>query len=1296
MKLPQLQNYSIAETLENNLNSKVYRAMHGCQKILIKLLSPPNPTPSEIARLKKEFELIKSTSIKNVIKLYDIIENKNEIAVVMEDVAGVPLNRSDHFCFFPLADFLDLAIQITFTLGSLHEHNIIHRDIRPHNVFIQNGSITLSNFGVFTDFAHERDEIHHPSVLENHLPYMSPEQTGRMNRTVDYRTDIYSLGIMFYEMLTGFVPFQYDDPLELIHAHIARLPVPPHEHNPDIPETLSLLIVKLLQKTAEERYQNCFGVLSDLQRCLVQLNQHGAVQPFQLGRNDISIKFTIPHMLIGRENEIDILQQKSALAQNGKKQIVFISGNPGIGKSALVNEIQKSVITKNCYFISGKYDRFRTEVPYSSIIAAFQGLIRRLLSETEAQIDIWKQKLLSALGANGNVIINVIPEIKYIIGEQPEIQVIGPEEALNRFNLVFDNFAKVFSTKAAPLVLFLDDLQWADAASFELLKILLTDPDLNYFFFIGAYRDNEVDQSHPLMKTANTLSRTDIQIDTVPLAPLGINAVNQFLANLFKCEPSTSGEFAELIHHTTNGNPFYIKQFLKTLYEEKVLHITRSARPSEKDIQIWEWKWNLKDIARVGMKTNPIHYLSEEITGFSRATQEILKICACIGNRFDLETLAYFLNKPVSEILSELTEAIDKGFIYFEDPMYAFCHDRIHEAARSLLSENEKIHLHFGIGNLILKKYMGRHELEHKLLFIVNHLNYAADLIENPMERIRLAELNLMAGKKAKNSAAYQSAFGYFKIGMDLLNQNPSSGIINNGHGTSWEKYYHLTLSLHVEAAEAAYLITDYTAMTSISNAVLKNARTLLDKIKVHDIKMKTYMAQNQMLEAIKTGKEVLKLMDIQFPDNPGLVHILFSLARTRLAHSGRRIENLVNRPEMTDPYNLAKIHFLASIATAAYWAQPNLLPLLVCKMINLSIKHGNARISAYGYLAYGLILCSIGDIDTGYQFGKMAMAIVERRNIRELRARTRFMMNAFIEHWKSHAISTIEPLKIAYHDGLDTGDFEFSAYAAMVYCNHLYFSGYHLGELEKEIHHFKNVVFRLQQISQFNYLQIFHQTVLNLINKNEPAYHLAGSSYQEEEMLSVHLKASDQLNLFAVYFNKAILSYLFQYAQQAYEFIQEAEKYINAVAASMVVSLFYYYDALIRAGICQDLPKKEHKNHMKKIRKNLKILKRNAFYAPMNRLSHYCLVQAEIARIHQRYDEAMEFYLQAIKCAKDNGYIQDEALAHELAARFFFSIGDATQAHQYVNKSEACYRQWGALSKADHLQKQFHGRINA
>ncbi|WP_333325213.1 AAA family ATPase [Microcoleus sp. Aus8_D1] len=1279
----------VTSQIYESANSLVYRAFSRSRDrpVVLKVLKENYPTPQELARYRTEYKITQSLNLTGCIKAYDLQQYQNTLVMFLEDFGGESLKIWMQQQKFTLEEVLRIAIATADSLGQIHAANIIHKDINPSNIVFNPDTrqLKIIDFGISTQLTRENHSLKNPNVLEGTLAYMSPEQTGRMNRSLDYRTDFYSLGATFYELLTHQLPFDTHDVLKLVHSHIAKQPLSPSEINPEIPKIISDIVMKLMAKNAEERYQSALGIKADLEKCLNQLHDSNTISVFRLACQDISDKFQIPQKLYGREREIATIL--TAFDRASEQSAMFlIAGYSGIGKSAIVQELYKPITQKRGYFISGKFDQYKRNIPYSAVVSALRELVKQLLAESELQLQEWRQKLLTALGSNGQVIIDVIPELESIVGKQPAVPEVGLSESQNRFNLVFQNFITVFIKPEHPLTVFIDDLQWADGASLKLIELLMNGrtPGL---FLIGAYRDNEVSPAHPLNLTIEEIIKNKVSVDRIFLSPLDLPTVTQLISDALNCRQERVIALAELVLLKTGGNPFFMNEFLKALYTEGLLQFDFTAA---------RWEWDLGEIQARGFTDNVVELMSSKIQILPENAQEKLKIAACIGNQFDVKTLASLCQKSLRETADDLYVAVAENLVVLLGNMgdveleivgklpssqsleYKFVHDRIQQAAYSLIAEQDKPIVHRQIGQMLLQN-TSQERREEKIFDIVNQLNFATSLISDRSAKDELAQLNLIAGNKAKASAAYQPAFNYLQTGINLLGEN------------CWLAQYNLSLQLHQQAAELAYILGDFEHMESLGAVVLENAKTEVDRVKVIEVKMATHAAQNQPDLAVNMGLKILRELGVKLPAKPNNLDSIIGLLEVKLTLAGKRIEDLANLPQGSDPAKQAALRILSFMTTATYGFAPQLMPLIVFKQVILSVKYGNYPESLHGYTVYGLILCGVvGDIEDGYKFGQLALRMLEQFNKPELKAKVLEPFNDFIHHWKAPAKETLPSLLEAYKSGLETGLVEETACAAQTYCGYSYLVGSELSGLERDIVIYRDAIEQLKFDPIVWQIKPLQQSVFNLLGKSENPCYLVGSAYDERTALQLLTEANDGTSIFALHFYKMILCYLFGQYAEAVSNAASTMQYVESASGVLQVSYCYFYESLAQLSLYSDASQLEQKQYLKKVAANQKKLKKWADHAPMNHSHKFNLVEAEKYRVIGKDTQAIDFYDRAISLAKEHEYIHEAALAYELAAKFYLSREKELTAKAYMQEARYCYQLWGAAAKVKDLETRY------
>jgi predicted ATPase/serine phosphatase RsbU (regulator of sigma subunit)/tRNA A-37 threonylcarbamoyl transferase component Bud32 len=1272
-----IPNYKIRTQLDERAHSLVYRAIREMdnQPVILKVLKKHYPTPEELARYRQEYEISKSLNIKYVVKTYGIEKYKKTLVMILEDFGGESLKTAlcsqskppkEQSFKFTLSVFFPVAIQIADALGQIHAASVIHKDINPSNIVWNKTTeqLKIIDFWISSRLPREKPTLKNPEQLEGTLAYISPEQTGRMNRALDYRTDLYSLGVTFYELLTGQLPFDSFDPLELVHCHLAKIPVPVCQLNPNIPVILSDIVMKLMAKNAEDRYQSALGVKIDLEKCLEQLLhfKHLDDFSFELAKKDFSGKLQIPQKLYGREDEIQTLLHAFERVSAGAREMMLVAGYSGVGKTALVHEVHKPMTLRNGYFAAGKFEQFQRNIPYSALTQAFNGFCRYLLTESVEILKQWRTQIKKAVGNNGQVLIDLIPELELVIGPQPPVLEVGPTEAQNRFNFFFQNFFRAIGQKNHPLILFIDDLQWADSASLNLLKRLMNDTENQYFLIIGAYRNNEVDATHPLRMMLENLQQNEALVNSIALDNLSRNDVNTLISEALICEANEVEGLTALVYEKTQGNAFFTHEFLKSLFDQSLLTF---------DLQTQIWQWEIDKIARLNMSSNVVELMSGKLNQLSVQTLEMVKLAACIGNSFDLKTLSLIGQILPSEALSHLWPAIEEGLIFSLDESYKqvevdelsldfkFQHDRIQQAAYALIAETDKLSLHLQIGRFLKASTS---PIDAKLFEIVDHLYLGLPLITDQIEKNEMARLALMAGKKAKWANAYGPAVNYLKLGLNLLPND------------CWETEYALTLDLYLATVEAEYLNTQYEKAERLSHIVLQHAKTILDQFKAYEIQMQMCIAQNKMQASIEIGLQVLEMLGVPLVNSPP---------------PKRTMVEFEQLPNMSDPHKLAAMSILMNLFAPGVIAQPKLLPSIAFTMVTLCIRYGNSPLSAFAYVFYGMLLCSLAEIETGYQFGKLALKLLDKFEALDIKSKVYNLYYAFIFHWKKPPSLSIEPLSHGVQVGLEIGDIEYACYNALGYSMQAPFVGQPLEALSEKISAYLELSQNLKQAYQVNTIGAWGQFLHNLIGKASDKYCLTGALFNEAEMLPIFKSMNNLSSQFYVYVEKSILSYLFKdYKGAVMNASLASSNYEHATAALMVFAIHNFYYSLALLAHCSS--KDQQEDSLKQVESNQKQMQRWADHAPQNYQHWYDLVEAEKARILGDILQAESYYEKAIEGSKVNQYFNEQALIYELAAEFYLGRGMAKFAQTYMREAHYYYQQWGALAKIENLESRY------
>jgi predicted ATPase/class 3 adenylate cyclase len=1301
--------HQVLQPLSEGRSTAVYRALRlaDSRPVIIKVLRQPYPPPAVLARFRREYELLRTLALPGIIETYGLAESEHVWMIFLEDFGGTSLDRLVVSGPLPIPHVLDIGIRVAEILGQLHDRGIIHKDLTPGNVVFNaaTGQVKVIDFGISTQLSQESPDFRNPGEVEGTLAYISPEQTGRMNRYVDYRSDFYSLGATLYHVLTGQLPFTEHDPLALVHCHIARQPLAPHLRHEGVPEALSDIVMKLMSKDVEARYQSAAGLRLDLERCAAEWRERKAIQRFDLGQRDRPARFRVPQRLYAREAEVEQLLQAFGRVAVGAAETLLVSGPAGIGKSVLVQEVYRPITGSRGYFTSGKFDQLRRNTPYAPLLEAFHKLIRELLTESTAALTLWRERLSRALGPNGALVVEVIPELELILGPQQPVPALPPAEAQNRFVLVLLNFVRAFASVEHPLVVFIDDLQWADAASLEFIQRLMTASDTAYTFFIGAYRDEQVHDAHPVALLREALGKAGARLGECHLGPLGVKPLVELLGDTLGAEPAEVEPLAQLVHGKTHGNPFFVNTFLTELHRNQQLRY---------DPERGSWTWDLNAIASLAITDNVVELVADRVRHLPPAAQRVLELAACIGNRFDLATLALIHERTPRETARDLWECVAAGMVLplgdayqwiqmevpgLEDALkveYRFAHDRVQQAAYSLIGVTARPAMHRRIGEQLLRSIPVA-ERPQNIFDIVDQLNRAVDEIAGAAgekAREELAELNLLAARRAKDAAAFAAALSYARTALGLLPVD------------LWEKRYDLALQLHELAAEGAFLTSAFDAMTGYVDAVVAHARDVLDVQRVYEIKIQALGLQDRLSEAIDTALGLLAQLGVRFPAQPSVPHILAGMGRAWWALRGKSPEALAELGEMTDPRQRLAIRIMFAVAAPAVFARPKLLPLLTCEEIITSVRHGNGPETGLVYGSWAVIRIGfIGDVADGLRFTRLAEVVHERYGSAANQVRFCFTLNVLLRHWREHLRESLPRLLDGVQKGLDTGDYEYGAHCARFYCYYLFAAGEDLDRVRREMERYGRLIVDMKQPFTLRGHTMWQQSVINLMGESpgsseSPAsgspLQLIGTVYDEREVVPQLLEAKNGNTLCDYHMHKLLLALLFGDPEGAASHADQADSYLESQICTFTTVLVTFYGALARLGLLSKtgdgdgLPPQRVRSLRKRIGQAKKKLALWAEHAPMTFRHRYLLVAAEDARTHGDTEEARQLYDQAIDAAREHRWLNDEALACELAGRFYLETAQPRVAAFYMHEARYAYQRWGARAKVRDLEARY------
>jgi PAS domain S-box-containing protein len=1243
----------------------------GRDDFIIVFSTAADQTPELNERMAHEYALKDYLESAWALRPIEILHERGQSFLMIASPKGEPLVR--HIgAPMEMGQFLSLAISLSVGLGRMHGRGLVHKDIKPANVFINfaQGSAWLTGFGIASHLPRERQAPKPPELITGTLPYMAPEQTGRMNRAVDSRSDLYALGVTLYQLLTGNLPFTASDPLEWMHCHIARKPLPPKERRQDVPGPVSAIIMKLLAKTAEERYQTAAGVEHDFRQCLAEWQARRRIDDLPLGKQDVPDRLLIPEKLYGREGAIDtLLASFDRVVANGRPQLVLVSGYSGIGKSSVVNELHKVLALPRGLFASGKFDQYKRDIPYATLAQAFQSLIRQLLGKPEDELSKWRQAFREALDPNGLLIADLVPELKFIIGEPPSVPDLPPQDAKARFQLVMRRFIGVFARAEHPLALFLDDLQWLDAATLDLLQDLLTQTDVHHLLLIGAYRDNEVSGSHPLMTRLEAISRSGATVHRIVLAPLTSRDLTQLVSDSLYCDPSRVAPLVRLIHEKTGGNPFFVIQFIAALAEEGLLYF---------DHDRGRWHWNIRGIRAKGYSDNVIDLMVDRLNRLPVATLTALQHLACVGNSAETATLCIVHDATEKQVHADLWEALRQDLVLRSDESYEFAHDRIQEAAYSLIPHDRRAEFHLRIGRQ-LASHTSPDKRDEAIFEIVNQLNRGAELVTSRDERERMAELNLIAGKRAQAAAAYTSALSHMTTGAMLLPDD------------CWQRRRDLIFALELARAQCEFVLGAVATAEERLQALSTRAKTTVEKTTVACWRVDLYMSIDRSAHAIEVGLEQLRYLGIDWPSRPTEDDAKREYDRIWPLLGDRKIEDLVDLPAMADLESLATMDLLIRVAIPGFFASTRIFAVAVCRAVSLSLEGGNSDASCIAYELFAMLAGPhFGNYDAGYRFGRLGCDLVERPEFKRFQART-YETFGFVIPWTKHVRSGRDLLVRSFEIANRSGDITYAGYACGQIINNYLMAGDPLSETQKEAENGLDFAEKVR----FGLIIGWTKGQLGFIRTLRGLTRRFGS-FDDEEFNELeferYLASSPALALPECwYWIRKLQARYFagDYAAALYASAKAQPKLWTSLSL-LELPEYHFYDALSLAACWDSASADERREHLQTLSAHREKLEAWAQNCPENFENRVALVSAEIARIENRALDAEHLYEQAIRSARENGFVHNEALANELAARFYGARGFEKIANTYRRDARSCYLRWGADGKVRQLDRLY------
>jgi PAS domain S-box-containing protein len=1238
------------------------------------LLAPASthPAPQTLKKIEHEYSLRSELDPTWAVRPVALSHYEGRLALVLESPGGEPLDRLMQGPM-ELGQFLRIAIGLATALGQLHQRELIHKDLKPSHILVDSATaqVWLTGFAIASRLPRERQSPDPPEFFAGSLPYMAPEQTGRMNRSIDSRSDLYAFGVTLYQMLTGSLPFSASDPMEWVHCHVARQAVPPSERLRHVAGPVSAIIMKLLAKTAEERYQTAAGAERDLRRCLTQRETLGRIDDFPLAERDISDRISIPEKLYGRAGEIEkLLASFDRIVAGGRPELFLVSGYSGIGKSSVVNELHRVLVPPRGLFASGKFDQYKGDIPYATLAQAFQSLIRPLLGKPEPELGRWRDELLEALGPNGQLMVDLVPELKLIIGEQPPVPDLPPQDAQRRFQLVFRRFLGVFARPEHPLSLFLDDLQWLDAATLDLLEDLLTQPDVQHLMLIGAYRDNEIGPTHPLMRKLATIREAGSAMQESVLVPLVREDLAQLIAESLHCELEHAAPLASLVHEKTGGNPFFAIQFVTALADEGLLTF---------DYSEGGWSWDLPRIHAQDYTDNVVDLLVGKLNRLPIETQNALRQLACLGNSADFAALRMVYQGSDCDMHGRLWEAVRAGLIFRSEGSYKFLHDRVQEAAYSLIPEESRAEAHLQIGRLLAAQ-ISAEKPEEGVFEIVNQLNRGSHLIMSAEERERVAELNLIAGRRAKTSTAYASALKYLAAGRALLTEE------------TWDHNYELIFAIDFLMAECELLTADMVGAERRLSMLAQRGKGGHDIAAVTRLRLTLYTTVDRSDRGMEVFLDYLRRSGTDWSLHPTRHEVMREYDRIWSLVGSRQIEELVDLPLMNNPDVLDLLDVLTEAVTPSLFVDENLCSLVICRMVNLSLQHGNSDGSCFAYVWFAIIAGPrFSNYKHGFRFGRLGYELVEQRGLRRYQARTYMSFGSIVMPWARHVQTGRDLVRRAFDAACRIGDLTFAAYCCDQIGTNLLAAGDPLAEVQPEVENglefARNVRFGL--VVDLMTVQL---GLIRTFRGLTPQFGCFNDEGFDELQCERHLASNPVLALaeFWYWTRKTQARFVAGDYASAVDASSRAQQLLWTSPSQFETAEFRFYGALSHAAAWESASPDRRHQHFEALAAHHRQLQIWAENCPENFESRAALVGAEIARIEGRDLDAMHLYERALRSARENGFPHIEGVANEVAGRSYLIRGFEKIAYAYLREARYCYLRWGATGKVRQLEEAY------
>ena len=1245
------------------------------ETFLVKRLKKNKNTQS-LTRFKKFLSLQSKLPIEQLISPVECLDEQQYCYAVFpfsqqtQSLAALSLSS------LSLEKKLEIAINICQLYAQLHQLGFIVNNICPDHIFIdENFQPLIYDLSFATKISVLYKRASNTSVDRQYLATLSPEASGRMDRAVEVYSDLYSIGACLFKLFTSRFPFNYDDEMELVHAHIAKKPKLANVYNAELPEAVAHILARLLAKEPHQRYQTVQGLKADLVRCATDLKKLNNIPLFSLGKNDFSNKLTFSAALFGRSKEQNILLQAFRhVEQQKNSQICVVSGYSGVGKSRLIKELHRPIIEKQGYFVSGKYEQYKKTTAYFALIQAITDLVEQLLGESEESLTNWKKVFQTALQGNGQLLIELVPELALIIGMQPIPTELPPKEARHRFNATLANFLQALGQQNRIVSIFIDDMQWADVATIKLLQHLVESKNSSNLLLIVAYRDNEISTTHPLNQFLEDIKKTTSFNSQINLLPLKATAIDEFIAASLSLTLQEIQPLIDIVIEKTAGNPFFIKEFIKSLNEQGIL--TKNKKN--------QWHWDEQLTHRLTATDNVIELMAIRLTHVSTLGQNILHHAACIGSVVSIDLLTYVVGLTNKDVERALRPLIADGLLiaYSQNQQIdtleqiKFSHDKIQQAAYLLANPVPKSLIHYKVAQYYLSNInstlIKNSYTDDNIFDYIEHLNLASSLyIEQGNEKL-LAHFNNVAGQKALESNDYNSALYYFEQAEHYLDKQ------------HWQQEYKLSLSIALGKANVLYLTQDYQQGNlhfQQHSALISN---IIDQAHFTKVQVLSLIAQNEMQKAFDLGIATLQAISITLPPATEALNYL----AIEKYYQRDNIAKLANLSAMTDSRQLLALDILNAIQTPAYLLSPVEYMRIAYTSLELCLLGGLSALSAKVFVTHGLLLCgAFSRFEEGLAFAALATKVNQLYPSEAIHVEVEFTRNVSIAHWTAPLSSTLKPLEDNFYHGIECSSIEYAFHSTLFQSMHSLLCGEDLSTCQKIFARHTDVMRNKKQYYQLVIMQIWQQLIKNLQDEKTHTNNLQGQHFNESVQLPALIESENVTTLFTYHLARMIQAYLFNDIAQAYEQVKLAQSYQNSVVSLYHFGEFHFYAALIRTQYArQHISGQQHNDeNMLAINTSLSLIEQWALSAPENYQHKAKLIRAELQFLSQDC-AAWQNYDQAIALAKQHSANHHAALANELAGNYWLAANKKSLARDYYQQACNDYQIWGASHKAQQL----------